>query len=445
MLLFENSLDFARKLDELDPLKSFRERFHHPELNGMPAIYLCGNSLGLQPRSAADYLRVELEDWARLGVEGHVHSRNPWLYYHHTVARQTAALVGAASVDEVVVMNALSVNLNLMMVSFYRPSPSRYKILLEARAFPSDQYAAEMQARFHGYDPEQAILELPLRPGEQTHRTEDILAFIREHGHELALILIGGVNYYSGQFFDLAAIAAAGREAGAVVGYDLAHAVGNVPLRLHDWEVDFAVWCSYKYLNSGPGGVSGVFVHEKHAHRPELPRFAGWWGNAEQTRFLMEPGFHPQPGAAGWQMSNAPVLPMAVHRASLDLFAEAGMDALRTKSERLTGYLAYLLNQIQSPDFTIITPAEPARRGCQLSIQFRQGGKAVFEALKAAGIIADWREPDVIRVAPVPLYNRYEDVYRFARVLEQVLNSGMTANDAAQAQTQVNAPQNSHT
>ncbi|MBI1193303.1 MAG: kynureninase [Bacteroidetes bacterium] len=421
MLLFENSQVFARQLDEKDPLKHFRDRFHHPEWKGKPAVYLCGNSLGLQPKSAADYVRTELEDWARLGVEGHVHSRNPWLYYHHTVEHQTAALVGASSPGEVVVMNALSVNLNLMMVSFYRPTPSRYKILLEAKAFPSDQYAAEMQARFHGYDPEQAVLELPLRPGEQTHRTEDILAFIQEHGQELALILIGGVNYYSGQFFDLPALAAAGRAAGAVVGYDLAHAVGNVPLRLHDWEVDFAVWCSYKYLNSGPGGVSGVFVHHKHANRSDLPRFAGWWGNSEETRFLMEPGFHPQPGAAGWQMSNAPVLPMAVHRASLDLFAEAGMEPLRTKSEQLTGYLEYLLNQIQSSDFRIITPSDPAQRGCQLSIQFKQHGKEVFEALKQAGIIADWREPDVIRVAPVPLYNRYEDVYHFARVLQEVL------------------------
>ncbi len=421
MLLFEDTQVFAQQLDEQDPLKSFRDRFHHPEWNGKPAVYLCGNSLGLQPRSAADYVRTELEDWARLGVEGHVHSRNPWLYYHHTVENQIAALVGASSAREVVVMNALSVNLNLMMVSFYRPTPTRYKILLEAKAFPSDQYAVEMQARFHGYDPEQAFLELPLRNGEQTHRTEDILAFIREHGQELALIMIGGVNYYSGQFFDLPAIAAAGREAGAVVGYDLAHAVGNVPLRLHDWDVDFAVWCSYKYLNSGPGGVSGVFVHDRHADRPDLPRFAGWWGNSEQTRFLMEPGFVPQPGAAGWQMSNAPVLPMAVHRASLDLFAEAGMERLRAKSEQLTGYLEHLLNQIQSADFRIITPTDPAQRGCQLSIQFRQRGKEVFEALKQAGIIADWREPDVIRVAPVPLYNRYEDVYHLARVLQEVM------------------------
>jgi len=423
MLPFENSQAFAQHLDGQDPLNNFRQRFHHPEWNGKPAVYLCGNSLGLQPKSAADHVRIELEDWAKLGVEGHVHSRNPWLYYHHFVEKQTAALVGAASPGEVVVMNALSVNLNLMMVSFYRPTPSRYKILLEAKAFPSDQYAAEMQARFHGYDPEQAVLELPLRPGEQTHQTEDILAFIREHGNEIALILIGGVNYYSGQFFDLKSIAEAGRQAGAVVGYDLAHAVGNVPLRLHDWGVDFAVWCSYKYLNSGPGGVSGVFVHDKHANRPDLPRFAGWWGNSEQTRFLMEPGFHPQPGAAGWQMSNAPVLPMAVNRASLDLFEEAGMDRLRAKSEQLTGYLEYLLNQIQNPDFRIITPTDPAQRGCQLSIQFRQRGKEVFEALKQAGIIADWREPDVIRVAPVPLYNRFEDVYLFARVLQGVMES----------------------
>ena len=420
MSSFQNSLEFARQQDEQDELRGFRDRFLHPLLDGKQAIYFCGNSLGLQPRSVSQYVQAELEDWASLGVEGHVHSRNPWLYYHHFMEEQVAAIVGAASPKEVVVMNTLSVNLNLMMVSFYRPTIKRYKILLEAHAFPSDQYAAEMQARFHGFDPKDAILELPLRPGESTHRTEDILEYVDKNGDDIALILIGGVNYYSGQLFDMQAITRAGHEKGAMVGFDLAHAAGNAPLQLHDWDVDFAVWCTYKYLNSGPGGVSGVFVHERFANRPDLPRFAGWWGNDEKTRFLMEPGFHPQEGAGGWQMSNAQILPMAVHRASLDLFAEAGMDRLRKKSLQLTGYLEYLLNQIGSDEFQIITPTNPAERGCQLSIQFHQRGRAFFEALGKAGIIADWREPDVIRLAPTPLYNSFEDVFRLAEALKQI-------------------------
>ncbi len=421
------SLEHARALDAADPLRDFRKQFHHPHSEGRELIYLCGNSLGLQPIKAADYVREELEDWARQGVEGHMHGRHPWFGYHHTVAGQLAALVGASGPGEVVAMNALTVNLNLMMVSFYRPTRERYKIALEARAFPSDQYAAEMQARYHGFDPAEAVVEFPLRPGESTHRTQDILAWLEEHGSSVALVLLGGVNYYSGQFFDLEAIARAARRAGAVVGFDLAHAVGNVPLHLHDWGPDFAVWCSYKYLNSGPGGVSGVFVHERHAHRSELPRFAGWWGNDEATRFRMEPGFHPQPGAAGWQMSNAPVLPLAVHRASLDLFEQAGMDRLRAKSLQLTGLLEELLLALPDAPFAIITPRDPGQRGCQLSLQFRHGGKAWFDALSRAGIIADWREPDVIRMAPAPLYNRFEDVWRVAEVLRSHAQSLVSA------------------
>ncbi len=423
------ALERARAGDAADPLAHFRDRFHHPNMVGDTrhdeVIYLCGNSLGLQPKAAREALETELEDWARYGVEGHLHARHPWFYYHHEVEGLLAELVGART-EEVVAMNALTVNLNLMLVSFYRPTAKRYKILLEAKAFPSDQYTAEMQARFHakaqGFDPEKAVVEIPLRDGEHHHRPEDVLAAIAEHGEELALVMIGGVNYYSGQFFDLKAITEAGHAVGAQVGFDLAHAVGNVPLELHDQGPDFAVWCSYKYLNSGPGGVSGAFVHERHANSPELPRFAGWWGNAEKTRFQMQPGFHPQSGAAGWQMSNAPVLNIAVHRAALELFREAGFARLREKSLALSGLLRECLEAIPNGGFELITPREDAQRGCQLSILTDHRGKAVFEALTAEGIIADWREPNVIRLAPVPLYNRYEDVVRFAAVMAQVLS-----------------------
>lgn len=423
MTAFVDSLDFARQMDREDPLQHFRERFLFPEISGREAIYFCGNSLGLQPKSAEAYLRVELEDWARLGVEGHVQSRHPWLSYHRELAENSARLVGAATASEVVVMNTLSVNLNLLMVSFYRPEGKRRKILMEAQAFPSDQYAAEMQAKFHGLDPAEAVAELPLRKGEYTHRTEDILEYVEQNGEEIALLLLGGVNYYSGQFFELRAITAAARAKGITVGIDLAHAAGNVPLQLHEDGIDFAVWCSYKYLNSGPGGVSGVFVHERHGRRPELPRFAGWWGNEEKTRFLMQPGFVPQEGAPGWQMSNAQIFPMALHRASLDIFAEAGIDRLRAKSIRLTGYLEFLLDALESSDFEQITPRDPAQRGAQLSLRFKTNGRRYFDALTAAGIVADWREPDVIRVAPVPLYNRFEDVYQLASTLRQIARS----------------------
>ena len=351
-------------------------------------------------------------------MEGHLHGKHPWFYYHHFLEEPVARLAGASPL-EVVVMNSLTVNLNLLMVSFYRPTAKRFKIIMEHMAFPSDQYAAEMQVRFHGFDPEQSIVEAIPREGEYHLRTEDIIALIESHQDELALVLLGGVNYYTGQFFDIPAITAAAHKAGAIAGFDLAHAAGNVPLHLHDWNVDFACWCTYKYLNSGPGGVSGIFIHERHAHNDQLPRFAGWWGNEEATRFQMKKGFHPQPGAAGWQQSNAQILPMAAHRAALELFDAAGMDALRAKSEQLSAYLLTLLQDMEGQPFTVITPEDPAARGCQVSLLTDNGGKALFDAITANGVIADWREPNVIRVAPVPMYNTFEDVWNFVNLLKE--------------------------
>lgn len=404
----------ASEMDEKDPLRDFRNRFYFPQFNGEDVIYLCGNSLGLQPKTTKSFIEQELYDWAHLGVEGHLHAKNPWLYYHHFLEEQTARLVGAKPV-EVVVMNTLTVNLNLLMISFYRPVKTRYKVMMEYMAFPSDQYAVENQVKYHGYDPHDAIIELRPRPGEFILRTEDILQKIEENKNELALIMIGGVNYYTGQLFEMEKITAHAKKCSdeIVVGFDLAHAAGNAELFLHDWQIDFGVWCSYKYLNSGPGGSSGVFIHEKHAENNLLPRFSGWWGNEESTRFLMQKGFHPQKGAAGWQMSNAQIFPMAAHRASLEIFDEAGMKKLREKSIRLTNYLEFLLLNGNRKDFKIITPGDPNQRGCQLSIVMNSNGKKTFDALTDQGIIADWREPDVIRVAPVPLYNSFEDVRKF--------------------------------
>ncbi|HNV97718.1 MAG TPA: kynureninase [Chitinophagales bacterium] len=412
---YSTDKSFALQLDATDPLKHFRERFHIPTQNNQELIYFCGNSLGLQPKSTRAYIEQELTDWQHLGVEGHLHGKNPWFYYHHFLTESAARLVGALP-KEVVVMNALTVNLNLLMISFYRPTPKRYKVIMEYMAFPSDQYAVENQVKFHGYDPFDAIIELTPREGEATLRTEDIQAVIAQHQNEVALIMLGGVNYYTGQLFDMEAITRFAKQCSndIVVGFDLAHAAGNVTMQLHDWDVDFACWCSYKYLNSGPGGTSGVFIHEKHAQNQSLPRLSGWWGNDEKTRFKMQKGFIPQEGAAGWQMSNAQILPMAAHRASLAIFDEAGMEALVHKSKLLTGYLEFLLLNGKRKDFSIITPADPAQRGCQLSIVMQQNGKAVFDTLTQQGIIADWREPDVIRVAPVPLYNTFEEVWHFA-------------------------------
>jgi len=415
---YENSISFARRMDRNDPLRSFRNQFHIPKVNGKPALYFAGNSLGLQPRSTKKFLNDELDDWAALGVEGHLHARRPWLYYHKLSKKALARLVGAKT-SEVVAMNQLTVNLHLMMVSFYQPDVKRFKIITEGGAFPSDQYALETQIRFHGFDPAEALIELTPRDGEHTLRTSDILAAIERHGDQAALILLGGVHYYTGQYFNLKKITEAGHQAGAVVGFDLAHAVGNVVLDLHRNAIDFAVWCSYKYLNSGPGAIAGAFVHEKHAQRFDLPRFAGWWGHNENERFQMKKGFKPMAGIDGWQLSNVPIFQSAAHLASLEIFQQAGIKNLRRKSLLLTGYLDFLLREIDSceNDFEIITPSVPEERGCQLSILFRKNGKKVFDRLTKAGIIADWREPDVIRVAPVPLYNRFEDVFLFAQKL----------------------------
>jgi kynureninase len=420
---FEDSLAFARQIDKADPLKSFRKEFYIPKVNGKDSIYLCGNSLGLQPRSVEKHVMVEIEDWRKYGVEGHLHSRNPWLYYHHLFTQPLCNLVGGKK-DEVVCMNNLTVNLNLMMVTFYRPKGKKTKIVVEGSAFPSDYYAVEQQIRFHGLDPEKNIIELMPRKGEVNLRTEDIIETLKKHKDEIALVLLGAVNYYSGQFFDIKKISAACQANDLTLGLDLAHAIGNVELKLHDWKIDFATWCSYKYLNSGPGGVSGVFIHNKYAKRADLPRFAGWWGNDEKTRFKMEKRFVPKEGAEGWQMSNAPVMNMAAHKASLEIFEKAGIKNLHQKSARLTGYLHWLLTSHLSAakgQLEIITPATPADRGCQISLQTKKDGKKIFDKLTKAGVIADWREPDVIRVAPVPLYNSFEDVYRFATLLKEMV------------------------
>ena len=344
---YQNTLAFAQEQDRQDTLYHFRERFHYPQVNKQDAIYFCGNSLGIQPKSAQMYIDNEMYKWANLAVEGHFKGEEPWFNYHELLAPGAARVVGAKE-SEVVVMNQLTVNLHLMLVSFYRPEGKRFKIITEGGAFPSDQYALESQTRFHGYNPDEAVVELFPREGEHTLRTEDIVASIKEHGEELALVMMGGINYYTGQVFDMEAITKAGHEVGAVVGFDLAHAAGNVPVKLHDWNVDFAVWCTYKYLNSGPGGTSGVFVHERHGNNPDLPRFAGWWGHDAEARFQMKKGFIPMQGAEGWQLSNGQIIPFAIHRASLELFDEAGMDNLRAKSEKLTGYLEYLIEDVHA-------------------------------------------------------------------------------------------------
>ena len=402
-------------MDQSDPLAHFRERFCMPKISGgEECIYLCGHSLGLQPKSARDFLEQELRDWADLGVEGHFHAKNPWMPYHRLLTEQTAALVGAQPA-EVVVMNSLTVNLHLMMASFYRPTAARHKIVIERGAFPSDQYAVKSQIRFYGFDPETSLIELTPREEESCLQDEDILALIEREGDSIALIMMGGVNYSTGQVFDMAEITSAGHRKGCVVAFDLAHAAGNIPLQLHDWGPDFAVWCSYKYLNGGPGCVAGCFVHERHAQSSDLPRYAGWWGHEEKVRFQMEPEFRPMAGAEGWQLSNPPILALAPLRASMDIFAEAGMDRLRAKSVALTGYMEFLLRQGASNKFSIVTPREENRRGAQLSLRLRHHGRAFCEKLAADGIIGDWREPDTFRVAAVPLYNSFEDAYRFVQ------------------------------
>lgn len=412
---------FAQELDARDPLAAFRDKFHIPKMtDGRDHIYMCGNSLGLQPKSVRAFVEQELADWEKLGVEGHVHARNPWLPYHEFLTASMAKVVGGQE-NEVVVMNSLTVNLHLLMVSFYRPTATRHKIIIEADAFPSDRYAVISQIQFHGFDPKTSLIELRSKSGHPVIPTEEILEVIAREGDSVALVMLGGVNYYSGQAFEMEKITEAGHAVGAKVGFDLAHGAGNLRLKLHEWGPDFACWCGYKYLNSGPGGLSGIFIHNRHATDFSIPRFAGWWGHNKANRFKMPPYFEPLPGAEGWQLSNPPILALAALRASLEIFEEAGMDALRAKSELLTGYLEWLIQQKNSnANIRIITPADAAQRGCQLSLQTLHNGRAIFDRLTAAGVIADWREPDVIRIAPVPLYNRFVDAWDFVELLTQV-------------------------
>ena len=420
----QNSLAYAQQLDNQDELKHFREKFYIPLVTNKEAIYFTGNSLGLQPKTTREHVNAELEDWANLGVEGHVHARNQWVSYHELFPDYLSKIVGCNR-DEVVVMNQLTVNLHLLMVTFYRPTTERYKIICEAKAFPSDQYAFESQVKLHGYDPVEAIIEVKPREGEYAIRHEDIIETIEEHGDEVALVLFGGVNYYTGQLFKMEEIATAAHKVGAYAGFDLAHAAGNVKLNLHDWNVDFACWCSYKYLNSGPGGVAGAFIHEKYITLTHLPRFAGWWGTNKEHRFKMGPAFDAIPTAEGWQLSNAPILSMAAHRASLDIFEEAGFDKLVTKGKNLSNYLMFVLDEINASQpktvIQVITPSAKDEKGCQVSMLMLERGREIFDELKRQGVIADWREPNVIRVAPVPLYNTFEDVWKFGDIIKSIL------------------------
>ncbi len=424
-MTFENSLAFARQLDAQDQLRQYQNEFSFPQVNGKKAIYFTGNSLGLQPKRARTYVDEVMNDWANLAVEGHFYAEKPWWDYHERFANPLSQLVGALP-SEVTVMNTLTVNLHLLMVSFYRPTATRYKIICEEKAFPSDQYLFQSQVNFHGYATEDAIVEVKRREGEHNIRLEDVLAKINEVGDELALVLIGGVNYYTGQVFDMKTITEAGHRVGAYVGWDLAHAAGNIELHLHDWQVDFAAWCSYKYMNSGPGNASGCFIHEKHHSNSELPRFAGWWGHNKERRFKMEPQFNPIQGADGWQISNLPVLSLAPYLASVELFAEIGMEALIQKRNQITSYLEFVLRQIDQEvngNFEIITPSNPSERGCQLSVFLHGEGRSLFDYLMKNGVIIDWREPNVIRLAPVPLYTSYEDIYRFGQILKTGIES----------------------
>ncbi|BFP39796.1 kynureninase [Flavobacteriaceae bacterium GF1] len=414
---YENSLEFAQRMDAKDVLGPYREKFHYPRINGKDVIYFTGNSLGLQPKIAKGYVDDIMQDWANLAVEGHFYAQKPWWDYHERLTNPLAKIVGALP-EEVSVMNTLSVNLHFLMVSFYRPSKKRFKIICEEKAFPSDQYMLQSQVRFHGYDPSEAIVEVKKRKGEHFWRTADVCAKIDEVGEELALVLIGGVNYYNGQVFDMETITKAGRTAGAMVGWDLAHAVGNVELKLHGWDVDFAAWCSYKYMNSGPGNASGIFVHERYLDKKDIPRFEGWWGTKKETRFLMKPEFEPIETADAWQVSNPPVLSLAPYLASLELFEAVGMKALLEKQRLLTGYLEFILRAIDKEvdsTFEIITPE---RRGCQLSVFLHGEGRPLFEYLMKNGVIVDWREPNVIRLAPAPFYCSFEDMYQFGQVLK---------------------------
>jgi len=422
-MLFQNSLEFAEALDSQDPLREYRNEFHFPKLNGKAVIYFTGNSLGLQPKRTKNFVGDVMKDWETLAVEGHFYSEKPWWDYHERLAEPLAKIVGAKK-EEVSVMNTLTVNLHLLMVSFYRPTEKRYKIICEEKAFPSDQYMLQSQLRFHGLVPEKALVEVKRRAGEHAWRTEDIIAKINEVGSELALVLIGGVNYYNGQVFDMKAISAAGKSVGAMVGWDLAHAAGNVSLQLHDWGIDFAAWCSYKYMNSGPGNASGVFIHSKHLKQKKLARFEGWWGTKKDTRFLMKPEFEPMETADAWQLSNPPVLAVAPYLSSLTLFEEVGMDALILKRNKIVAYLEFILQRIAEEveaTFEIITPES---RGCQLSVLLHGEGKELFEYLMKNGVVADWREPNVIRLAPAPFYSSYADMFRFGQILKAGIRRG---------------------
>ena len=412
---FETTLSFAQHLDAGDTLSSFKDRFYFPQHNNKDTIYFCGNSLGLLPKNAEAAIQTELQTWKDIAIGGYFGGTNPWLYYHDYCKPALSKIVGC-KLNEVTVMNALTVNLHLMMLSFYKPTAQRYKIMMEAGAFPSDQYAIETQVKHHGHVPGEAIIEIAPRAGEKLLHTEDILQAIEEHKDSLAMVLFGGINYYTGQLYDMKTITAAAHKAGALAAFDLAHVAGNVPVQLHDWNVDFAVWCSYKYLNAGPGAVGGVFVHEKHAANVDINRMAGWWGNDEKLRFKMEKGFVPKPDASGWCVSTSQVFNTVCLKASLEIFEEAGMENIRAKSVQLTAYLEFLLNQIPNFNFEIITPVDANQRGSQLSLYFRENGKAIHDKMIANGIIVDYREPGVIRVAPAPLYCGYEDVYRFYEI-----------------------------
>lgn len=423
-MIFENTREFAQSLDAKDELRNYREEFYFPKVNGKQVIYFTGNSLGLQPKRTKAYVDEVMNDWANLAVEGHFYADKPWWDYQERFAAPLSEIVGAKP-SEVGVMNTLTVNLHLLMVSFYNPTPKKYKIICEEKAFPSDQYMFQSQVKFHGFDPKDAIVEIKRREGEANIRLEDILAKIDEVGSELALVLIGGVNYYTGQVFDMKTITAAGQKHGAYVGWDLAHAAGNIKLELHDWNVDFAAWCSYKYMNSGPGNASGFFVHEKHHNDKELKRFAGWYGHNKERRFKMEPDFDPVHGADGWQVSNLPILSLAPYLASVEMFAEVGMDKLITKRNLITSYLEFILHEIdkelEGADFEILTPSNQEERGCQLSVYLHGQGRELFDRLMKNGVITDWREPNVIRLAPAPFYCSFEDMYEFGQILKQLI------------------------
>ncbi len=422
--VFTNTLECAQQLDKEDPLQNFRNRFYIPVINNKECIYFTGNSLGLQPKTAQEYILNDLEDWANFGVEGHVHARKPWTKYHEMFPPKLALILGAQE-NEIIVMNQLTVNLHLLLTTFYRPTSKRYKIICEAKAFPSDQYALQSQVALAGFDADTAIIEVKPRSGEHAIRTEDIISTIKDHGNETAVVLFGGINYYTGQVFNMEAIASAAHEAGAHCGFDLAHAAGNIELHLHDWNVDFACWCSYKYLNSGPGAVAGAFVHNRYATNVNLPRLQGWWGTNKDRRFKMEKKFEAIPTAEGWQLSNSPILNMSAHNASLDIFEEAGFDNILNKMKKLSAYLFFMLDDINASSskkiIEIITPRNENEHGCQVSILMLQKGKEIFESLKKNGVIVDWREPDVIRLAPVPLYNTFADIYKFSEIIKGMI------------------------